>query len=532
VLARRLTPLPPRLHEVPVMLETLDLDKHIAKAAYEQSFPGLRDKLRDLQRRAFDARIPVAVVFEGWDAAGKGDSIGKLVERLDPRGVKVHPISAPLEEEQLRPFLWRFWTKIPARGEMAVFDRSWYGRVLVERVEKLIEPEQWRSAYNEIAQFERMLTDDGMVVVKFFLHISEKEQKKRFKEIEKSKYDSWRVTKEDWERHRQYDQYAEAAEEMFERTNTAYAPWTIVEATDKRYRLIKVFKVLADAMQTALNATAEPPAPKRAPRASVSVQALKEMATVLDKVDLARSLKRKEYEEQLKEYQVRLRELEFRCFEERRPVIVGYEGWDAAGKGGNIRRVTEALDPRGYSVIPIAAPKGDDATHHYLWRFWRQIPKAGHLAVLDRTWYGRVLVERVEGYCSEAEWRRAYQEINEFEVSLTNFGMILVKFWLHISKEEQLRRFKEREKIEYKRYKITEEDWRNREKWDAYRQAVVDMLQNTSTTYAPWTIVEANDKLWARIRTLRAIVEAIEAGLDVKKDGKQKGKKRAKGRKV
>jgi len=504
------------------MLETLDLDKKIDKAAYDKSFPELRDKLRDLQRQTFDAKIPVAVVFEGWDAAGKGETIGKLVERLDPRGVKVHPISAPLEDERLRPFLWRFWTKIPARGELAVFDRSWYGRVMVERVEKLIKPEQWRSAYNEIAQFERMLSDDGMVIVKFWLHISEKEQKKRFKEIEKSKYDSWRVTKEDWEHHKQYDDYAQAAEEMFERTNTAYAPWTIVEATDKRYRLVKVFKTLADAMQTALHAKAEQPAPKRVARASVTVQALKEMETVLDKVDLTQSFKRKEYEEQLKEYQVRLRELEYRCFDERRPVIIGYEGWDAAGKGGNIRRVTENLDPRGYSVVPIAAPKGDDATHHYLWRFWRQIPKAGHLAIFDRTWYGRVLVERVEHFCSEAEWRRAYQEINEFELSLTNSGMMVVKFWLHISKEEQLRRFKEREKIEFKQYKITEEDWRNREKWDAYRQAVVDMLQNTSTTYARWTIVEANDKLWARIRTLRTIVETIEEGLGVKKGGKDK----------
>jgi polyphosphate kinase 2 (PPK2 family) len=256
------------------------------------------------------------------------------------------------------------------------------------------------------------------------------------------------------------------------------------------------------------------------------VQALKEMETILDKVDLTKSFKRKEYEEQLQEYQVRLRQLEYRCYEERRPVIVGYEGWDAAGKGGNIRRVTENLDPRGYSVVSIAAPKGDDATHHYLWRFWRQIPKAGHLAIFDRTWYGRVLVERVENFCSEAEWRRAYQEINEFELSLSNFGMIVVKFWLHISKEEQLRRFKEREKIEYKQYKITEEDWRNREKWDAYRQAVVDMLQNTSTTYARWTIVEANDKLWARIRTLRTIVETIEEGLGVKKSGKEKKKKK------
>ena len=504
------------------MLETIDLDKKIDKDAYEKSFPELRDQLRSLQRQAFEAKIPVCVVFEGWDAAGKGDSIQKLVERLDPRGVKVHPISAPLEEEKLRPFLWRFCTKIPGRGEMAVFDRSWYGRVMVERVDRLISQKEWQSAYNEIAQFERMLADDGTVLIKFWLHISEKEQKKRFKDIEKSKYDSWKITKEDWEHHKQYDDYLEAAEEMLERTSTAYAPWTIVEATDKRYRLIKVFKTIADGIQTALNAKAEESKPKRGARASITIAALKEMKTVLDTVDLTKKLSEKEYDKRLVELQVRLRQLEFECFDARRAVLISYEGWDAAGKGGNIRRVTECLDPRGYSVIPIAAPKGDEATHHYLWRFWRQLPKAGHLAIFDRTWYGRVLVERVEGFCTEAEWRRAFQEIKEFELSLTNYGTILVKFWLHISKEEQLRRFEERKEIEYKQYKITEEDWRNREKWDLYRQAVVDMLTNTSTTYAPWTIVEANDKLWARIRALQAIVDAIENGLDHKKSPKRK----------
>jgi polyphosphate kinase 2 (PPK2 family) len=511
------------------MLETLDLDKKIEKDVYEKAFPELRDQLRLLQRHAFEAKIPVCVLFEGWDAAGKGDSIQKLVERLDPRGVKVYPVTAPLEDERLRPFLWRFWKNIPGRGEMAVLDRSWYGRVMVERVEHLVPPKDWQSAYNEIAQFERMLTDDGTVMVKFWLQISEKEQKKRFKEIEKSQYDSWKVTKEDWEHHKQYDEYTEAAEEMLERTSTAYAPWTIVEATDRRYRLIKVFKTICDAIQTALNAKAVEAKPRRAARASIAIQALKDQKTVLDLVDLSKRLEKKEYEKRLLDLQVRLRELEFACFDARRAVIVGYEGWDAAGKGGNIRRVTECLDPRGYSVIPIAAPKGDEATHHYLWRFWRQLPKGGHIAIFDRTWYGRVLVERIEGFCTEAEWRRAYQEIKEFELSLTNYGTILVKFWLHISKDEQLRRFEERKEVEYKQYKITEEDWRNREKWDQYRQAVVDMLTNTSTTYAPWTIVEANDKLWARIRTLKAIVDAIELGLDHgKKKRKAEGGDRAK----
>jgi polyphosphate kinase 2 (PPK2 family) len=233
-------------------------------------------------------------------------------------------------------------------------------------------------------------------------------------------------------------------------------------------------------------------------------------------VDLSKTLAPKKYEAELVHWQVRLRELEVRCFEERRPVVVACEGWDAAGKGGAIKRILGCLDPRGYTVIPIAAPRGEEATHHYLWRFWTRIPKAGHFAIFDRTWYGRVLVERVEGLCSEAEWRRAYQEIKEFELSLANYGTVIVKFWFHISPEVQLERFREREELDYKRYKITDEDWRNREKWGQYRAAVNDMVTNTSTTYAPWTIVEANDKLWARIRAMRAIGEAIERGLGKK----------------
>jgi polyphosphate:AMP phosphotransferase len=493
------------------MLDALDLDKQIDKADYDKSFRPLRDRLDDLQRAVFEAKIPVCVVFEGWDASGKGDSIEKLVGRLDPRGYAVHPTYEPGPEEAMRPFLWRFWARLPGRGQIAIFDRSWYRRVLHERVEKEVSRREWQYAYNEINQFERMLSDDGMVLVKFWMHISEKEQRKRFKAIAQSKYDRWRITKQDWKAHKRYKDYLQAAEEMLERTSTAYAPWTVVESTDKYYRRMRVFQSLVEALQTALDAKAEAAKPKK--RAAVAVPALSKVKTVLDEVDLTRKLSEKKFGVELKKYQVRLRELEFRCFEERRPVIIACEGWDAAGKGGAIKRIIGSLDPRGYSVIPIAAPKGDEATHHYLWRFWTRVPKAGHLAIFDRTWYGRVLVERVEGFCGEAEWRRAYQEINEFERSLANYGTVIVKFWFHVAKEVQLQRFKEREALDYKKYKITEEDWRNREKWDAYRTAVSDMITNTSTTYAPWTIVEANDKLWARIRTLRTITGAIEGAI-------------------
>ena len=497
------------------MLENVDLSKSLDKKTYKEWMPKLRQELWQLQRQAFEADLPIVAVFEGWDAAGKGDSINALSGWLDPRGLKVHSISAPLEDELFRPFLWRFWIKLPEAGRMAIFDRSWYGRVLVERIDKLCKKKEWKQAYEEINQFERQLTDDGMVIVKFWLHITKKEQKKRFKKCEKDPLLRWKVAEEDWKHHDQYKIYLEAVEEMLERTSTSNAPWTVVESTDRRYQRVKIYQTLCAAIQEGLArkeelelAEANKPAPQ-----IIEVPELQRIPTVLETVDLNKSLKKKDYDKELSEYQVRLRELEFECYRHRLPVVIVYEGWDAGGKGGNIRRLTNHLEPRGYSVIPIAAPTGEEKQHHYLWRFWRHLPKAGHLAIFDRSWYGRIMVERVEGFCTEAEWRRAFQEIREFEQQLANFGTVIIKFWLHISKEEQLKRFESRKENEYKQYKLTDEDWRNREKWDEYREAVVDMLRYTSTTYAPWTIVEGNDKLWARIKTLRTVCDAIEQGL-------------------
>ena len=496
------------------MLENVDLSKSLDKRAYKEWIPKLRQELWRLQRQAYEKGLPVVVIFEGWDAAGKGDSINLLSQWLDPRGTRVHPISAPLDDELHRPFLWRFWLKLPEAGRMAIFDRSWYGRVLVERIDKLCSKKEWRQAYDEINQFERQLTDDGLVIVKFWLHIDKKEQKKRFKKCEGDPQLCWKVTEEDWKHHDQYDIYLRAAEEMLERTSTSNAPWTIVESVDRRYRRVKIYQTLCAAIQEGLAKQSETvDKPTTAP---VEVPALRQIPTVLETVDLSKALEREEYDRKLAKYQVRLRELEFECHRHRLPLIIAYEGWDAAGKGGNIRRMTAHLDPRGYSVIPIAAPTGDETQHHYLWRFWKHLPKAGHLAIFDRSWYGRVLVERVEGFCTEAEWKRAYQEIREFEQQLANFGTVIVKFWLHISSEEQLRRFEDRKDNDYKQYKLTEEDWRNREKLVPYREAVVDMLRRTSTTYAPWTIVEGDCKWWARVKTLRTTCEAIERGLEGK----------------
>jgi polyphosphate:AMP phosphotransferase len=502
------------------VLETVDLTMKLKKSAYREAMPRLREALRDLQLAIRAARVPVVVIFEGWNAAGKGDSIATLVAPLDPRGFHVATAQAPDEEARLRPFLWRFATRLPARGDIAFFDRSWYRRLLEDRVDDEVDDRDVPSLAAEIREFERQLTNDGTVLVKFFLHIDKKEMERRIEDIEADRYERWRATQADW-RKRPYKRYARAAEEMIEHTSTAEAPWTLVAATDHNYRRVAVCEALVAALSQALAHEAERgrPADAGAPPAAGAVSATPvdpppASAGVLDRVDLTRRLDRAEYETRLERLQGRVRDLGLELYRQRVAAAVLYEGWDAAGKGGNIKRLTQEMDPRGYDVIPIAAPDATERSHHYLWRFWRQLPKAGHLAVFDRTWYGRVLVERVEGFASEPQWRRAYEEINEFERHLAGSGMVLVKFWLHLSREEQLRRFEERASTPHKRHKITEEDWRNREKWDAYRRAVAEMIERTSTTHARWTIVEAEDKLWARIRTLETVVGALEARLE------------------
>lgn len=491
------------------MLEKVDLSKRIEKEEYKKTKSELEIKLGELQREAKDLKIPIIIVFEGWDAAGKGTLINELILPLDPRGFNVYPTNPPNEEERLRPFLWRFWIKTPAKGRIAIFDRSWYRRVLVDRIDSVVKEKKWRQSYDEIKSFERQLADAGNVIIKFFLHISKKEQKKRLKKLEKDKSASWRVSKQDWKLHKKYDEMLTAVEEMIEKTDSDYAPWTIIESHNKRFAQIKIFKTLIEAVSKKIELKKNAGSKEK-----IIIQPVVELksldSSILDKVDLTLTVSEEEYKEKLKKYQSRIREIEHQIYVRRIPIMLLYEGWDAAGKGGNIRRLTQNMDPRGYEVIPIAAPNDVEKAHHYLWRFWNTIPKAGHIAIFDRTWYGRVLVERIEGFCSETEWKRAYREINEAESHIVNFGAILIKCWFHIDKDEQLRRFEDRQKTSYKQWKITEEDWRNREKWDKYKEAVDEMLFRTSTTYAPWTIIESNCKLWARLKTLKTVIDTVE----------------------
>ena len=399
-----------------------------------------------------------------------------------------------------------------------------------DRFEGRTAKKELAEAFRDICSFEKQLTDSKAVIIKLFLYISREEQKKRFKKLEESGETAWRVTKEDWKRNEDYDRYLKINEEMLERTDTEYAPWTIIEATDKSYGAMKILKTVTETLEDALAKMAEEERLKEEKKKSAETllkagenpaENSRYQNGVLSGIDLSKTMTREAYKKEIDRLQKKLELLHSELYRLRIPVVLGFEGWDAGGKGGAIRRLTSHLDPRGYQVCPTAAPNDVEKKHHYLWRFWNRMPKAGHIAIFDRTWYGRVMVERIEGFCREEEWRRAYQEINEMESHLVNAGAVVLKFWLQIDKDEQKRRFEERMRIPEKQWKITDEDWRNREKWDQYELAVNEMLVRTSTTYAPWIVVEGNCKYYARVKVLRTVVEALEKKIAQVKQEKQ-----------
>lgn len=501
-----------------LMLEKIDLNKKLSGREFSIIMDELTPQLALLQRECKMAGIPIMIVFEGWGASGKGTLINQLISPLDPRGFKVFTIQKTSEEEKMRPFLWRFWTKTPAKGRIHIVDRSWYRKVVADHMEDINSSKEKGDVLGEILNFEEELVNDGTVIIKFFLHISKKEQKKRFKNLEESKKSSWRVKEQDWKQNSQYDEYLVVFDNMIAKTDTDFAPWTIIEATDKEYASSKIIDTVVNRLTEVLSQKQN-----KVLKSKTDVKTIEKslQLDVLHAVDLSLTLEKEEYKKKLETLQEKLAILHNEMYKYRIPVVLAFEGWDAGGKGGAIKRLTENMDPRGYEVIPVAAPNDIEKEHHYLWRFWNAMPKAGHMTIFDRTWYGRVMVERIEGFCSENEWQRAYTEINYMEEHLTNFGCIVIKFWMNIDRNEQLRRFKERQDIPEKQWKITEEDWRNREKWDAYEEAVNEMIIRTSTTNAPWVIVEANNKYFARIKVLESVVSALEERInEIKKQKK------------
>ncbi len=499
------------------MLKDMDLNKHIEKQEFKARMEELEPRLAELQRRIKDAGIPVIIVFEGWEASGKGTFINELIMPLDPRGFNVYSIHEASEDEVFRPLMWPFWTRTPARGRIAIFDRSWYNRTVREYGRKSGVADGLARHIESVNDFEEELSLDGTLIIKFFLHISQKEQKRRLRKLESDPASAWRVKDSDWYENQHYEKLLERTQRMYEATDTDIAPWCIVEAEDRRFARLKIFLTVIERMEERL--ASQGASSRRSADAAVSANAgageadVKVRSSVLDHVDMSSSIDDQHYDRELKQLQKKLRSYEYRIYKERIPVLILFEGWDAAGKGGAIRRLTANLDPRGYEVIPVSAPSEAERTHHYLWRFWQRIPKAGHISIFDRTWYGRVLVERVEGFCRPDEWQRAYPEINSMEKQIVEFGAVLVKFWLQVDKDEQLKRFEERQGNPEKQWKITDEDWRNRDKWEGYWAAADEMLLRTSTSFAPWTVVEANDKRFARIKVLRTVLEALEKKL-------------------
>lgn len=463
----------------------------------------VREKLTTQQTKMKEHKIPVLVLVEGWGTAGKGSVIGEVIQNIDPRFFKVATFDKPTDEEKRKPFLCRYFTKIPEAGKFMFFDSGWMDEVTGAELHNKLKSKEYEQRIDSIRRFERQLTDNGYVVLKFFCHISQKEQNKRIEALESDVDTRWRVSDNDKWQNKHYDKCLEVFDKYMEATNAPSAPWYIIESKSKKWAELQVLETLTQGIDVALQ------------NQSLAVPLLQNPFPLvkmpkLSEIPLNMMADEETYKEELDALQERLGELHNRLYRKKVPVVILYEGWDAAGKGGNIKRVTSALDPRGYEVHPIASPEPHEKARHYLWRFWTRLPKDGHIAIFDRSWYGRVMVEKIEGFCSENDWKRAYHEMNEFEKELHDWGAVIIKFWVQIDKDTQLSRFNDRQNTPEKQWKITEEDWRNREKWDEYEVAVDEMIQKTSTAYAPWHILESVDKKYARLKALKIIIEELE----------------------
>lgn len=492
------------------MFEAAELGREISKAAYNRRAPGIRAALLEAQQQLRGGSFSVVVVFAGVDGAGKGETVNLLNEWMDPRWIVTRAFGAPSDEERERPEQWRFWRELPPDGRIGLFLSSWYSRPILDRVYRRSSRAKFDQQLRRVAEFEKTLADEGAVILKFWMHLDRKAQRKRLETLERDPLTRWRVTKLQWKHWGMYDRFINAAEQAIRATSTAQAPWAIVEGRDEKYRTLTVAESLRGAIERRLSQQPVATSAIAAQRRPGSPPAI---PTVLSRLDMTKRLDKQTFGRELLKYQGELNRLQRRAVRASVSTILVFEGVDAAGKGGAIRRVTAALDARDYQVIPIAAPTDEERAHHYLWRFWRHLPRAGRVTIFDRSWYGRVLVERVEALATPAEWMRAYAEINQFEDQLTSHGIVLVKYWIHITKAEQHRRFTARQQSVLKRWKITAEDWRNRKQWDAYEHAVTDMVERTSTRHAPWTLVEGNDKYYARVQVLRTACDRLRQAL-------------------
>ena len=490
------------------MFEIAEQGNSLDKKTYKNRLPELRTRLLAAQRQLSQYDFPVIILVSGVDGGGKGDVINLLNEWMDPRFIHTITYDTPSDEEQERPKFWRYWRDLPPKGSTGIFVSCWYSDPISQFSLDDIDKAQLQQTLTRINQFEKQQVDEGTLIIKCWLHLSKSIQKQRINKLDKDTETSWKVSALDKKHLDFYDQFINVAETVIKATNTDFAPWLIVEGSDLRYSSLTIGEHILDKITEHLEHRAKTKHISDTNKPTVNSYNL------LADLDLTHKLGDQEYQQQISFYQSKIFRLTREARQKKISSILVFEGWDAAGKGGVIRRLAHAADARNYRIIPIAAPTDEERQQHYLWRFWRYLPRAGKITIYDRSWYGRVLVERVENLATIEEWQRAYSEIINFEKALVEHGILLMKFWLHINPDEQLRRFKEREQISYKQHKITAEDYRNRKQWQAYEAAVNDMVAHTSTIEAPWLIVEANDKKYARIKILKAYAEQLEQFID------------------
>lgn len=494
------------------MFESAVLGRSYPAKEYKDMEQDLRIKLFNAQRASLEHKLPVLVLIAGVDGTGRGAVANLLSEWMDAKSIRNHVFWLPTDEERCRPAAWKYWTKLPGYGEWGVFIGGWYGAAIRQLCCGDMQEDRFNVLMRRWARLEEELAASGTVIIKLWLHLSKKAHKDRLNERLKHQ-EVHHFTPYDKKSAKNYDGLVKAAAKAITLTDRVDAPWTIIDAYDPHFRNASVARAIISAIENAIAV--------KAAREDVSVplpaaETEGEIAT-LDAIDLSPKCERDAYKKELEQLQADIYDLTYKAYKKGISSTILFEGWDAAGKGGAIRRLTGGVDARITRVIPISAPTDEELAHHYLWRFWRHVPRAGFVTIYDRSWYGRVLVERVEKLASPLAWKRAYAEINDFEEQLQEKNNIVLKYWLHISPEEQLRRFKEREDTPWKNYKITQDDWRNREKWKEYAVAADEMFARTSTEYAPWHIIPAEDKKYARLEVLRIYKKALITALDRKK---------------
>ena len=487
------------------MLETAETRPAISVEQYETLEPELRTQLVAMQQQMRNAKFALIIIVSGDDAAGVRAVTNLFSEWMDPRFVATSVFGEPTGDELLRPPSWRYWRELPPNGRTAVFSDEWTTRALALRIGGKMGQRRYEDSIENCRQFETMLAADGTVFVKLYVHLADKDLAKQRKRLRKES--GWSSVASIGRAMLKHPVKArKLVEEMLEHTSTGLSAWKLVEGTCKRSRNVVAARAVLDAVNVKLNQKEAVSAGTTATAAAVEAPE----KSILSSVDLSSKLDPDEYEDRMADLKTELSRVALKAQRKGIPVIAAFEGWDAAGKGGVIRRLAQSMNPEQYRIVPIAAPTDEEKSHHYLWRFWRHIPANGNFVIFDRTWYGRVLVERVEGFAKPDEWGRAYSEINFFEDHLVRQGAVMLKFWLHIDQEEQLRRFKDRENTPFKSYKIGPEDYRNREKWDQYVAAIDDMVARTSTPDAPWHLIPSNDKMFARVDVISRVIKAIK----------------------